>query len=44
MFEETDLMLNTNSVPTNISYKFFKTLPMQNSYCDYRNFDSVNEA
>jgi hypothetical protein len=24
-------------------YKFFKTynLPMQNSYCDHRNFDSV---
>jgi hypothetical protein len=31
--------LNTNSVPSNISYKFFKTyLPMQNSDCDHRNF------
>ena len=43
MFEVTDLMLNTESVPSNISYKSFKTknLPMQNSYCDHRNFDSV---
>jgi hypothetical protein len=46
MFEQTDLMLNTDSVSSNISYKFFKTqnLPMQNSYCDHRNFDSVNQA
>jgi hypothetical protein len=30
----------------NISYKPFKTqnLPLQNSSCDHRNFDSVNEA
>jgi hypothetical protein len=46
MFEGTDLMLNTDSVPTNISFKSFKTynLPTQNSYCDDRNFDSVNHA
>jgi hypothetical protein len=33
MFEER---LNTESVPSNISYIFFKTynLPTQNSYCD----------
>jgi hypothetical protein len=38
--------LNTESVPSNISYKSFKTynLPMQNSYCDHRNFDSVNQS
>ena len=38
-------MFNTDSVPSNISYKSFKTLnlPMQNSYCDDRNFDSVNQ-
>ena len=39
MFEATDLMLNTESVPSNISYKSFKT-----SYCDHRNFDSGNQA
>jgi hypothetical protein len=33
--------LNTESVASNISYKFFK-IPMQNSYCDHRYFDSVN--
>ena len=35
----------TESVPSNIAYKSFKTqnLPMQNSYCDHRNFDSVNQ-
>ena len=46
MFERTDLMLNTDSVPTNISYKSFKTqnLSTQNLYCDDRNFDSVNHA
>ena len=41
MFEQTDLMINTESVPSNISNKSFKTwnLPMQNSYCDdHRNF------
>ena len=45
MFEETDSSFNTNSVPSNISYKSFKTynLPLQNSYCDHRNFDSVNQ-
>ena len=41
-----DLMFNTESVPSNISYNSFKTsnLPMQNSYCDFRNFDSVIQA
>jgi hypothetical protein len=42
MFEETDLVLNNESVSSKISYKSFKTynLPnMQNSYCDHRNFD-----
>jgi hypothetical protein len=38
-------LLNNESVPSKISYKSFKTqnLPMQNSYCDHRNFDSVNQ-
>ena len=38
-------VFKTESVPANISYKSFKThnLPMQNSYCDHRNFDSVNQ-
>jgi hypothetical protein len=38
--------LNSESVSSNISYKSFKiyNLPMQNSYCDHRNFDSVNQA
>jgi hypothetical protein len=42
MFE----MFNTESVSSNISYKSFKTynLPMHNSYCDHRNFDSVNQS
>jgi hypothetical protein len=46
MSEETDSEFNTKLVPSNISYKYFKTynLPMQNSYCDHRNFDSVNRA
>ena len=44
MFEGTDPVLNTSSVPSHISYKSFTTriLPMQNSYCDYRNVDNVN--
>ena len=43
MFEGTDLVLNNESIPSNISYKCFKTqnLPMQNFYCDHRNFDGV---
>jgi hypothetical protein len=46
MFEETDLLLNTESISSNISYKSFKTynLPMQNSYCDHRIFDSVDKT
>ena len=36
-------MLNTESVPSRISYKSFKTLPKKNPYCDHRNFDSVNQ-
>ena len=44
MFEGTVSVFNTKSIFSNISYKSFKTqnLPMQNSYCDHRNFDSVN--
>jgi hypothetical protein len=43
MFDETDSLLNIKSATSNISYKSFKTLPMQTSYCDHRNFDSVNQ-
>jgi hypothetical protein len=45
MFEATDFVLNTKSVPSNIFLKTFQiitNLPMQNSYCDHRNFDNVN--
>jgi hypothetical protein len=42
MFEETQV-LNTESVPSNISCKSYANLPMQNSYCDHRNFDSVKK-
>ena len=48
MLEGTDsvfnLILNTES--SNISYKSFEpyNLPMQNSYCDHRNFDRVNQS
>jgi hypothetical protein len=44
VWEGTNSVLNTESVPSNISYRSFKTknLPMQNTYCDHRNFDSVN--
>jgi hypothetical protein len=44
MFDETDSLLNIKSATSNISYKSFKTLPMQTSYCDHRNFDSVNQV
>jgi hypothetical protein len=46
MFEGTDSLFNSESVPSNISYKSFKTynLPMKNSYCDHKNFDNVNES
>ena len=47
MFEGTVKLLNTESVnPSNISSQPFKTwnLPMPNSYCDHRNFYSVNQA
>jgi hypothetical protein len=44
MFEETNLVVNIESVCSNISYKSFKTLPVQNSYCDHRNFDIVKQA
>ncbi len=39
-------MLNIESFPSNISYKSSKTsnIPMQNSHCDYRNFDNVHLA
>ena len=45
VFKGTDSVVNTESFSSNISYQFFKTenLPMQNSYCDHRNFDSVNQ-
>ena len=38
MFEGTDSVFNMNSVPSNSSYKSFKTknLTMQNSYCVHR--------
>ena len=44
MFKRTDEVLNIKSVPSNISYKSFKTynLLMPNSYCDDRNFERVN--
>ena len=46
MCEGTESVSNIESVPSIISYKSFKTynLPMQNSYCDHRHFDSVNQA
>ena len=46
MFEGADSVLNTESFPSKISYNYFKTynLPLQNSYCDHRNFDSVNQS
>ena len=31
---DTLFACNNESVPSSISYKSFKTLPMQNSYCD----------
>ncbi len=46
MFKETDQSLNAESVPSNISYKSFRTqdlFPVQNSSCDHRNFDGVNQ-
>ena len=45
MFEGTDLLFNTKPVCSNIPYQSFKTqnLPVQNSYCDHRNFDGVNQ-
>jgi hypothetical protein len=41
MFDATDSVFNNETDPSNISYKSFKTsnLPLQNSYCDHRNFD-----
>jgi hypothetical protein len=42
MFDEIDTVLNNESVPSKISYKSFKNLPMQNSYCDNRNVDHKN--
>ena len=44
MFEvQPTPVFNTKSVPPNVSYKPFKNAPMKNSYCDHRNFDSVNQ-
>ena len=44
MFEGNDSVLNSDSVPSKLSYKSFRTLnlPLQNTSCDHRNFDSVN--
>jgi hypothetical protein len=47
MFEETDSVLYTKLVPSKIKSFFAISLqnlefPLQNSYCDHRNFDSVN--
>jgi hypothetical protein len=46
MFGGTVKPLYTEPIPSKISYKSFKTqnLPVQNSYCDHRNFDSVDQA
>ena len=44
MFEESDVVLNTESVSSDILTNPSNPLPMQNSYCDHRNFDSVNMA
>jgi hypothetical protein len=46
MFEGTNSVLNNESFPLK---KFLQILPnlnipMQNSYCDHRNFDSVNQS
>ena len=42
MFEETDSMFNTESVAS-LTNSLKTQLPMQNFYCDHRNFDSVNQ-
>jgi hypothetical protein len=42
MFEETESVLNTKSVALNILQNLEFT-HVQNSYCDHRNFDSVNQ-
>ena len=45
MFEETDLVINTESISSN-SFLTNPSKPriyLQNSYCDYRDFDSVNQ-
>ena len=39
MLEGTDSVVNTESFSSNISYKFFKTENLPNSYCDHRKFD-----
>jgi uncharacterized membrane protein len=49
MFERTDSVFNIKSVSSNISYKILQNVEftysrMQNSYCDHRNFDSVNHS
>jgi hypothetical protein len=45
MFEGIDIVFNTESVSSNISYKSFKTyLCKENSYCDHRNFDIVEQS
>ena len=46
MLKETEQSLNTESILSDISYKSFRTqdlFPVQNSYCDHRNFDGVNQ-
>ena len=44
MFLGTDSMFNSLPVPSNVSYKSFTNynVPIQNSYSDHRNIDSVN--
>ncbi len=44
----TDKVLSTETVPSNISYKCYEThethnLPMHYSYCDHRNFGSLDQ-
>ena len=46
MFEESDSVFSTSLVPSNISRKSFKTWnsSVENSYCDHRSVDSVNQS
>ena len=47
MFVGTDAVLNSETVPSEISYNSFKTwnLPIYAKfYCDHRNFDTVRNV